>query len=207
MKVLNIISSPRGQRSASLKVATRFVEALSERVPGLEIDELDVWKANLLPFDGAALDAKYADLTGVDMTTEQKAVWRQIDELGSRFRTADIILFSVPMWNFGVPYRLKHLIDMVSQRGVLFAFDANGMRGLLTTSKVVVCASRGVALGPDYPTEQFDHQVAYLQTWARMVGIKEFHVVLNEATLGGADVANQNLAAGLAQASSLALSI
>lgn len=204
MNVLHIASSPRGERSVSLKLATQFLDTLAQCNPRGAIDLLDVWKTDLLPFDGPALNAKYADLQGIEMTAEQKAAWRQINELGERFRSADVIVFSVPMWNFGIPYRLKHLIDMVSQRGVLFEFDAQGMRGLLAGKKVVVFASRGVALGPDYPAEDFDHQVAYLRTWSQMVGVKDMQFVLSEATLGDAMIAEANFAAALAQASDLA---
>src|ERR1700751_1539076 len=28
-----------------------------------------------------------------------------------------------PMWNFGLPYTLKHLIDLVAQRNYPFAYD------------------------------------------------------------------------------------
>ena len=203
MNVLHIISSPRGERSLSLRLAHAFLDELADRQP-VAVDDLDVWTTDLLPFDGPALNAKYADLTGVEMTDEQQSVWRQIGELGARFHAADVILFSVPMWNFGIPYRLKHLIDMVSQRGVLFSFDENGMRGLLTDKKVVVFATRGVALGPDYPETDFDHQVAYLRTWARMVGIRDVEIVLSEATLGDADEAEANQAASLDQAAAMA---
>jgi FMN-dependent NADH-azoreductase len=27
------------------------------------------------------------------------------------------------MWNFGLPYKLKHLIDLVAQRNYLFTYD------------------------------------------------------------------------------------
>lgn len=204
MKLLHIASSPRGERSVSLKLADSFIEALGALHADLSVDLIDVWKTDLLPFDEYALDAKYADLQGVEMSAEQKAVWAQIHALGQRFHQADVILFSVPMWNFGVPYRLKHLIDVVSQRGVLFDFDENGMVGLLRGKKVVVCSSRGVSLGEDYPAEQFDHQGAYLNTWSRMVGIKAVSEVAAEATLGDADVAARNLQASRDEAAELA---
>ena len=40
-----------------------------------------------------------------------------------RFDAADRYLFSVPMWNAGVPYILKQFIDVVSQPGLVFGFD------------------------------------------------------------------------------------
>lgn len=204
MHILHLASSPRGDRSASLKLAARYLETLTSRHADATVDVLDVWTTDLLPFDGAALEAKYADLQGVQMNAEQQAVWEQIHTLGERFHRADVIVFSVPMWNFGIPYRLKHLIDAVSQRGVLFDFDAQGMRGLLKGKKVVVFATRGVALGEDFPTEDYDHQVAYLKTWARMVGVPAIDAVVSEATLADATTAETNFNAALAQASQLA---
>ena len=204
MHILHLASSPRGDRSASLKLAARYLETLTSLHADAMVDVLDVWTTDLLPFDGAALEAKYADLQGVEMNAEQQMVWEQIHALGERFHRADVIVFSVPMWNFGIPYRLKHLIDAVSQRGVLFDFDARGMRGLLKGKKVVVFATRGVALGEDFPTEDYDHQVAYLKTWARMVGVPAIDAVVSEATLADATTVEKNFNAALAQASKLA---
>ncbi len=207
MHILHIASSPRGERSASLKLADRYLETAASVEPDTTVDVLDVWTTDLLPFDGPALKAKYADLEGVEMTAEQAAVWKQIHALGERFHRADVIVFSVPMWNFGVPYRLKHLIDSVSQRGVLFDFDDKGMVGLLKGKKVVVLATRGVALGEDYPTEDFDHQVAFLRTWARMVGIPAIDTVESEGTLGDAATAKANFNAALDAAAKLATTL
>lgn len=204
MKVLHISSSPRGERSRSLKLAAQFIDSLTQRHSDTRVDLLDVWKTDLLPFDGPALSAKYADLQGETMNSEQAAVWQQIHALGDRFHQADVILFSVPMWNFGVPYRLKHLIDMVSQRGVLFDFNEQGMHGLLTGKKVVVCATRGVTLGPDFPTQDFDHQVAFLKTWSTMVGVRDMQAIESEATLGDAQEAEASFAAALQRASQVA---
>lgn len=207
MKILHIVSSPRGDRSVTQKIASGFIDALKVNHPSAEVDELDVWETELLPFDGPALNAKYADLTGQEMTSDQKAVWEQISELGERFHRADLIMFSVPMWNFGIPYRLKHLIDVVSQRGILFSFDADGMKGLLSGKKVFVAAARGVALGDDYPREDYDHQIAYLRTWSKMVGIYDFQTVLNEMTLGGPEVQKANLEQAMREAQSIAENI
>ena len=146
---------------------------------------MNVWETDLLPFDRAALDAKYAGIEGKALTAEQQDVWGQIKELADRFLRADIVVFSVPMWNFGIPYRLKHLIDVISHKNILFTFDERGLIGMLGGRAAVVIASRGTALGDDYPAKDFDHQGAYLATWSRMVGIKDFHTITVERTLFG----------------------
>jgi FMN-dependent NADH-azoreductase len=42
--------------------------------------------------------------------------------LVARFKRADRIVLGVPMWNFAYPYKLKQLIDPVSQRNMLFTY-------------------------------------------------------------------------------------
>ena len=205
--LLHVQSSPRPQRSASIEVAQAFIEGWRARHPQASIDTLDVWTTPLPAFDGEALGAKYAALEGNPRSPAQVQVWADIEALGQRFHRADLIVISVPMWNFGIPYRLKHLIDAVSQKDVLFTFDERGLLGLLGGRKAVVVAARGVALGENFPAAEFDHQTSYLKMWARMVGITEVHTVSVEKTLFGPEADTASRAQAKAEAASLAASI
>lgn len=205
--LLHIQSSPRHQRSASIEVARTFIDGWCVRHPQATVDTLDVWATPLPEFDGDALGAKYAALEGQTRTAEQLRVWADIETLGQRFHRADVIVVSVPMWNFGIPYRLKHLIDAVSQKDVLFTFDERGLQGLLGGRKAVVVAARGVALGPDFPAAHFDHQVSYLAMWARMVGITDIHTLAVEKTLFGPEADSASRAQAKADAAALAAAI
>jgi FMN-dependent NADH-azoreductase len=80
-------------------------------------------------FDGHALDAKYADLSGTPVSDTQQVAWTSIRTLAQRLHDADTLLLSVPLRNFSIPYKLKHFIDVISQRDVLFIFDERGLRG------------------------------------------------------------------------------
>ncbi len=162
MPILHVAASPRGGRSASLAVASAFLDAYRAGHPGVAVDTLDVWATDLPPFDGPALEAKYAGLAGRPLTDAQRSAWGQVRSLADRFRAADLIVMSVPMWNFGLPYRLKHLIDAVSQKDLLFAFDGGRPAGLLGGRRLVVIAARGAPMGGDFPEAEADHQVAYL---------------------------------------------
>lgn len=206
-QLLHIHGSPRRQRSASIEVANAFVDGWRARHPQATIDTLDVWTTPLPEFDGDALGAKYAALEGRARTADQLRVWADIEALGQRFHRADLIVFSVPMWNFGIPYRLKHLIDVVSQKDVLFTFDERGLQGLLGGRTMVVVAARGVALGDDFPASDFDHQSRYMAMWARMVGITEVHTVSVEKTLFGPEADTASRAQAKAEAAALAAAI
>jgi len=187
MHLLHVIGSPRTGRSASRQVANAFTDVWKEQHPDGIVDELNVWEIDLPVFDGPVLEAKYAGIEGRPLDPAQADAWRAVETLAERFRQANVILFSVPMWNFGIPYRLKHLIDVISQKDVLFTFDERGLNGLLGGRTVVTIAARGVQLGADFPPDQFDFQSAYLTMWSRMVGITDVRVINVEKTLAGAE--------------------
>lgn len=203
-RLLHVEASPRGQRSASLHVARAFLDSWKTRFPEASVDVLNVWTTQLPPFDGDALDAKYAGLEGRERSAEQEAAWRQIGALAERFRQASVVLLSVPMWNFGIPYRLKHLIDVISQKDVLFTFDERGLNGLLGGRKAVVVDSRGVGLGPDFPREELDYQQRYMTAWLRMIGITDISHIEVEKTLMGANADQTSRVEACARAAALA---
>jgi len=205
-KLLHVAGSPRRERSASREVAGAFLAAYREAHPADEIDTIDVWSLDLPAFDGAALEAKYAGIAGLERTAEQKAMWARIAEFARPLIEADKLVFSVPMWNFGIPYRLKHWFDVVSQKDLVFAFDAQGLRGLLGGKRVLLVCARGVGFGQDSqtPAAGWDQQTAWLDVWLRMVGIDDVRSVLIEKTLYGPDADRAARDVALAQAVALA---
>ena len=59
MRLLNIVSSPRGAKSVSIAVANAFLDAYCTASPSTEVDTLNVWEENLPDFDSQAIGAKY----------------------------------------------------------------------------------------------------------------------------------------------------
>lgn len=204
-RVLYVQASPREARSASAQVAHAYIDALKKK-GSVEVDTLDVWKENLPSFDGAALEAKYAGLSGQPLNDAQKAAWVAISALGARFREADQIVLSVPMWNFGVPYRLKQLIDLVTQKDVTFTFDETGFGGMLKKQKAVLVCARGLEYveGTPVSEENLDYQKAYLISWLSFLGVSEIKTITVEKMLMGADASSASLASGIAEAAALA---
>ncbi|SDH30058.1 FMN-dependent NADH-azoreductase [Paraburkholderia steynii] len=188
--LLHIESSPRKSRSASLDVARAYLEAYRGAHPDHSIDVLDLWSINLPEFDGDALDAKYADLSGTPLSEAQQQAWADIRRLAQRLHDADTLLLSVPLWNFSIPYKLKHFIDVVSQRDILFSFDERGLQGLLKDKEAVVIYARGLdySIDSNTPAHSFDFQRPYIEAWLRSVGITNVESVVVEKTLFGPEV-------------------
>src|SRR4029077_8509852 len=120
MLLLNIQSSPRGAKSASIAVTNAFLDAYQTLHSDATIDTLNVWEENLPDFDEEAIGAKYKGVNNEPMDQAETAVWDKIQELAARFQQADRIALGVPMWNFAYPYKLKQLIDLACQRNMLF---------------------------------------------------------------------------------------
>src|SRR6478752_9551094 len=106
MRLLNIESSPRGSRSASIAVTSAFLEAYRQACPEVMVDTLNVWAEKLPDFDQEAIGAKYKGINKEPMDQAEAAVWDKIQELAVRFQQANRILLGVPMWNFAYPYKL-----------------------------------------------------------------------------------------------------
>jgi len=80
----------------------------------------------------------------------EAAAWNGARVTFERFASYDKYLFSVPMWNAGIPYILKQFIDVVSQPGMVFGFDpVAGYTGLLRDKKAVPTPAQAAAVLPD----------------------------------------------------------
>jgi FMN-dependent NADH-azoreductase len=182
--LLHVSASPRGDRSLSRRIDEGFMRT---RCAAREtrVDRLDPWTTDLPEVDGPLLAAKYAGLNGEALTPAQRAAWDRIAAIAERFRQADLLVFNVPLWNFGIPYRLKHLIDAVTHKDVLFTFDGTQLAGLLGGRTAVAIYTRGLDYSPDSstPAAIFDHQKPYLDAWFRLVGITTVHSIMVENTV------------------------
>ena len=190
-RLLYIESSPRKARSASSEVAAAFIEAYRNENSGAFVDLLDLWAKPLPEFDQAALDARYAVMGGVSFSAPQKAAWGTIEQMTDRFKAADLIVFSVPMWNFGIPYKLKHYLDLVMQPGLTFGFEAaRGYFGLMTDKKALTIYASGGEYLPGTAGELMDFQSRYLNLALKFLGISDLHEIRVAPTLArGPDAA------------------
>ena len=189
-KLLHIIASPRGANSKSNALAATYVEAAKAKNPDLEIDVLDLFAEDLPAFDGDPAAAKMTFFGDGVMDDSKQAAWDKVAEITNRFISADHYVLGVPMWNGGVPYRLKHYIDIITQPGMLFGFDPERVYfGLLENKKATVITSSGVwAPGADakYGT---DFHSNYLEWWLQTIGVSDIDLVRYQPSLLTADPA------------------
>lgn len=182
-KLLYLESSPRKDRSASTEVAQSFIVAFQDADAKNEVETLDLWDFQLPEFDGDRINAKYKVLHGENQTNEETKAWDEISKIVAQFKDADSYLFSIPMWNFSIPYKLKHFIDVITQPGLTFSFSPeSGYQGLITGKTVTLIYARGGEYS-GAETSAMDFQKTYMDMILGFIGFQDINTVLIESTL------------------------
>lgn len=182
--LLYVEASPRKDRSASIEVAQSFVSTFLEKDANNTVETLDLWNTVLPPFDGDTINAKYRVMHGEDSTPEEISAWDVITKITDQFKAADHYLFSSPMWNFSIPYKLKHYIDVISQPGLTWSFSPEtGYEGLVTGKSATLVLARGGEYSSGPVVAAMDFQRTYLEMILGFIGFKDINTVLIEPTL------------------------
>lgn len=183
-RLLYVIGSPRNERSLSRAIGDAFVERYRVHHANDEIDTLDLWSDPIPAFEGNRAAAKMTVIGGGTPEGDEAPAWEAITAVFRRFDAADRYVFGVPMWNAGIPWALKQLIDTITQPGMIFGFDpVNGYTGLLTGKKALAIYTSGVyspgadkAFGSDFHSTYFDD-------WLRFAGIDDIEEIRYQPTL------------------------
>lgn len=186
--LLHISASPRGEASESLAIARTFLDAFREANPAASVDEWNLWDGSLPDFGPDGAGAKMRIFAGEQPVGAQEVAWHRARLAFERFAAADLYLFSMPMWNAGIPYIAKQFIDVVSQPGMVFGFDpATGYTGLLEGRRAVVVYTSAVYGEGRPPSFGSDFQQPYFEDWLNWTGIDEVTSIAFRPNLAIAD--------------------
>ena len=122
--------------------------------------------ANLTPY--AERQPEHHELAGI------------ADTLIKELQDADVIVFSVPIYNFSVPATVKAWADLVARAGTTFAYTAEGPKGLLEGKKAYLAiASGGTPVG-----SPVDFMTPWLTFFLGFLGIHDVEKVYADGIMG-----------------------
>jgi FMN-dependent NADH-azoreductase len=102
-----------------------------------------------------------------------------------RLALGDRVLISTPMWNFGIPYKLKQYFDPIVQPGLTFSFDpSRGDSPLLRTRPTLVIPASGGDFVTGMNRGRTDMATRYLRDVLRFIGLRDLRCVLIGPTVG-----------------------
>jgi len=190
VKLLYIEASPRKENSTSSRVANAFVEAYQQANPDHQVEHLPLFDIDLASFTAEAANQKMAQIvdmisggSGIEASGEWAGVVKEIE----RLRSADKVIVSTPMWNFSIPYRLKHYLDIVCQPGLSFYVNEQGQYiGTITDKPIQFILASGSPYEVRFPLPsdgtKTDFARPYLEHIARFIGFEDIRFIKIEPT-------------------------
>ncbi|WP_158996399.1 FMN-dependent NADH-azoreductase [Mucilaginibacter sp. L196] len=173
MKILHIISSPKGEASFSIKLGNAIIEKLKTKYPNSIVKEHDLTNTPFPHLEELHLNAFYSPAE--THTPEMTEAIKHSDTSIAELKDADIIVIGVPFYNFSIPSTLKAWIDHISRAGVTFTHDENGLHGLITDKKVYLAFASG-GVYSEGPTASYDFATPYLKSFLGALGMTDLTV-------------------------------
>ena len=169
-KILNIVSSAKGDMSFSNKLSGAIVDKLLTVYPGSKVQTRDLAAAPLPHLQGHQIAAFF---TPADLRTEDhKESIRNSDEAIKELMAADIIVIGVPLYNFGIPSVLKAWVDHVARAGVTFSYADGAPKGLVINKKVYLAIASG-GIYSEGPMQSLDFAEPFLRGSLGFLGMKD----------------------------------
>ena len=131
-------------------------------------------------------------------TPEQIKALALSDVLIDEVLAADVIVFAVPMHNFGPPSTLKAWIDHVVRIGRTVSYSQKGPVGMLKGKRAILVLARG-GVYSDGPAKPLDFQEPYLRAILGFIGLTDIEVVRVEGVAVSAIGPEKALASAIAQ--------
>lgn len=163
--ILRIQTSLFGADGQSSKLADRFIEGMQKKHGEIRVVTRDLATESVPALTLERFQALIAEPE--DRSAEQQAVVDFSDALIAELKSADIIVFAVPMYNFNIPAALHNYFDHVARAGVTFRYTADGPEGLIKGKQVAVFITRGGTYGEDHS------QTAFLRQFLSFVGLDD----------------------------------
>jgi len=201
-RLLHIKAAPREDESRTLKVSRSFLASFIQAHPGWVVDEIDLFREELPSLAMSRVDGRYMLLDGKGLFGPLKEAWQEIVGHIERFKAADAYIVSSPMWNFSIPYELKHYIDIIVQPNHLFRHGPEGVEGLVKGRRMAFITSRG----GEYITvdaRPYDHQEPYIRTIMGFIGITDITFIIAEPMDAGRETADERLRSAMDAAAQL----
>jgi FMN-dependent NADH-azoreductase len=191
-QLLRIDSSSRVQGSHSREIADYFETAWLKKYPSDQVTVRDLVKTPLPHIADIAIAGFY---TPKEQQTEaMKTATALSDELINELQSAEVLLLSVPMYNFSVPSSLKAWIDQIVRIGHTFAYDGTNFTGLVTVKRAyVICAYGASGYTDGGAFSAFNFLEPYLRNLLSFLGIPEIQFFNLQATTADKTTLEENI--------------
>jgi FMN-dependent NADH-azoreductase len=173
MKILHLITSPRGAESISKKLGDAIAEKLQAANPGSTLVTKDLAHD---PFPHLEEVHVTSFFTPAEQHSPELAeAIKHSDEAIAELMDADAIVIDAPMYNFQIPSTLKTWIDHICRANKTFGYSEKGPEGLVKGKKVYLAISSG-GIYSEGPMKPYDFIEPYLRGLLGFLGMTDLTV-------------------------------
>jgi FMN-dependent NADH-azoreductase len=164
MNILHVCANPKPtEESVSKQLAAAFFTKLIDLRPEVELVNVDLYDEKP-PFYSHELykavwypifDEEYEPSKAEEMAMNYASKQAEL------FNEADVLVLTMPMWNFSVPAIMKAWIDQILCPGLTFSIDpAEGVKPLHKVKSIVLLVASGGVYKEDDERDALSRQVS-----------------------------------------------
>lgn len=181
MNVLHVCANPKPtEESVSKQLAAAFFSTLIQNKADVELVNVDLYDEKP-PFYSYELYKKawypVFDET-YEPTKAEEVAMNYAAKQAELFNAADVVVLTMPMWNFSVPAVMKAWMDQILCPSLTFNISKEeGVKPLHKVKKLVLLASSGGVYKQDDPRDALARQV---EAAFGFIGIEDLSIVWAE---------------------------
>ncbi|MCB1071294.1 MAG: NAD(P)H-dependent oxidoreductase [Kiritimatiellae bacterium] len=156
MNVLHICANPRPiEESTSKQLAAAFFSKLIELNQEVEVNNVDLYQESppFLSYDGYRRLWKPVEEPGYEPTKREDMALHYVNKQTELFRSADVLVLTMPMWQGGPPAIMKAWIDQMINPGVAYDLVEGNLRPLHQLRRIVLLVASGDIYKEDDPRD------------------------------------------------------
>ncbi|WP_238363836.1 FMN-dependent NADH-azoreductase [Mesobacterium pallidum] len=163
-------ASPNPYTSVTRELTQAFAQEAEALDPALSVTRRDLGTNPPPHLDIGTIGAFF---TPPDQLTPDQVQMSALSmDLIGEFLGADLVVFGVPMHNFGMPSGFKAYVDHVVRPGLTFQLTETGPRGLVEDKRLIVVTARGGYYVSD-EMRALDNQESYIRAIFGFIGIDD----------------------------------
>ena len=174
MNVLHIVANPKPvDQSVSKQLSTAFISTLIEKNPDIEITNVDLYQDTPPFLSNKAWRGAWMPVfdPAYEVPADEAKALNYAERQAEMFNAADVLVLTMPMWNFTVPGVMKAWMDQVFSPNRTFKFGPEGLTPLHKIKKVVLLVASGGSYKEGDPRDALTPQVRSLMEFAKITDI------------------------------------
>lgn len=172
-QILHIMSSPRGESSASRKMGKKLVQQLLEKYAEARVVEYDLSQMKIPHLAENHINAFFKPAEQRTEKDRQDIVFS--DKALLDLHHADILVVEAPMYNWNIPSTLKAYFDHIARAGHTFKYkykeDSLLPTGLLKNKQAYIVTSSG-GVYSEGKLKDYDFVTKYVAFFLELIGIE-----------------------------------